>query len=218
MENKDTDTPVEEVEQVEGPKKVTDRHEATNPYRDEEEFDKDKHKRKVVLLPAGKYSTLMSLLDFINNVDDVKFKEIYTKKQAGVSGMNIESLGTTIEGDVYAAQGVDAEDYVNDIKYADNELNPKHLKVGGTGTMTGSAAIAKFSSAMGIGESTHVPLWHSGIWVTIKPPKDTDVINLEIALANNQIKLGRDTNTLVYSNYSVVFNRIITDFIITHTE
>jgi hypothetical protein len=82
--------------------------------------------------------------------------------------------------------------------------------------MTGSAAVARFSSALGIGENSNIPLWHSGMWVTIKPPKDTDIINLEIALANNEIKVGKDTNTLVYSNYSVVFNRIVTDFIVSN--
>ena len=69
---------------------------------------------------------------------------------------------------------------------------------------------------MGVGEVTQIPLWHSGFWITIRPPKSSDVINIEYELAKNVINLGRQTNTLVFSNSSVLFNKIVAEYILKH--
>lgn len=192
-----------------------DRHEQLADTSKEVEVDSENIKEKAVLLPAGKYKILMGLIDFINSKDVESFKLDYSEKEKAITGINLDTARLTTNDDVFC-ENLEKNDYVNGINYGESDLNMKHIKVKGSGTMSGSAAVAKFSSALGIGETINVPLWHSGMWVTIRPPKDTDIINLEIALSNNEIKIGRETNTLVYSNYSVIFNRIVTDFIVSH--
>ena len=44
--------------------------------------------------------------------------------------------------------------------------------------------------------------------------KESEIIDIELALANNEISLGRETSGLLYSNTSVALVRIVTDFII----
>ena len=70
--------------------------------------------------------------------------------------------------------------------------------------------------ALGIGEYVEVPLYHSGFWITLRPPKQSEIITLETNLANLTVSLGRDTTSIVYSNYSVIANRHIVEFIKDH--
>ncbi len=193
-----------------------ERHTTVSEYSNEREIDLSKDDlSKSVIMPTGKVSSLIKLLEHLNELNEEDVKKIFTEKQGQVSRSNIESIGTGIESDTYY-DTINNEEFVNDIQYGDTNLNMRGISVKHQGVMSGNVAVTKFAANMGIGETKHVGLWHSGIWVTIRPPKDTDVMNLEIALASNQIKLGRDTNTLIYSNYSVVFNRMVADFIVSH--
>lgn len=111
----------------------------------------------------------------------------------------------------------DPENFVNDIRHGDNTYNTQTVTFKKTGDkVAGANAIAIFRSFMSIGDVVHVPLWHSGFWVVLKPPTQTEIVNLQIAITSNEINLGRDTSALIYSNYSVVFNRIVSDFLVQH--
>ena len=69
--------------------------------------------------------------------------------------------------------------------------------------MSKSASIAIFNAILNVGEVVQVPLWHSGFWVTLRPIKERDIINLNVILKNNVVEMGRYSNTLVYTNYNV---------------
>lgn len=172
---------------------------------------------EAVVLPAGKKSLLLNLIQAIENITGEQLKSTYSKQALGVTGVNIQNSELTNDKDVYSKPIEERPyDWVNDINYSDKKLNISKHVVKAKGALTGASAIAKFASKLAIGEYTSVPLWHSGFWVTIRPPYDDDIVNLETALAGNEIRLGRDTSTLIYSNYSVVYNRILTDFISSH--
>jgi len=194
-----------------------DRHSHASEYVNEHEYTEEDDKTKAVMLPTTLYDKLDKLLDAINGMSEEKFKGLYSKKEITATGINLQSVGTTIEKDIFVRKLNDEpENWVNDVKFGDKSLTISNVPINSTGKLTGSAAVAKFSSKLGIGEHVMVPLWHSGFWVTIRPPKDSDIINLEIALAENEIRLGRETATLIYSNYSVIYTRIIVDFIVSH--
>ena len=74
------------------------------------------------------------------------------------------------------------------------------------------AGLMKLGQAVGIGPSIHVPLWHSGFWVTIIPLVDEDFINLELELISELKRVGKDTRTLGLSNYSILFADVIMKF------
>lgn len=105
------------------------------------------------------------------------------------------------------------DDMVNDIRYSDKTLNTTGVHFKQKDKMSKSASIAIFNAILNVGEVVQVPLWHSGFWVTLRPIKERDIINLNIILKNNVVEMGRYSNTLVYTNYNVMYAKIITDFI-----
>jgi len=207
--------PVQEPAQEPAQEQVPeDRHQDVDPYENMVNH-KDKDDKRTVPLPVAKYETLMKLIDAIDSMTNHEFGNKYPGDRAVSAGINVQSLSVGVKDDVLY-DNLNANETVTDVKYADKDINIRTIPIKSTGKLTGDAGVAKFTSALGIGTITQIPLWHSGISVTLTPPKDDELINLEIALANNQIELGRETNTLIYSNYSVVFNRLVTDFIIDH--
>lgn len=170
-----------------------------------------------VTTPTAKNSVINKLLETIYELDQDKFNDLFTREDVVASSINNESIKLGLLGDVYYERiNEDRDNFVNDIRYGDKKYNQATVNIKGKGKAKGVAGLARLRKKMGVGATVQIPLWHSGIWVTIKPPMNKDLINLEIEIAKNQIELGRDTNTLIYSNYSVVFNRIITNFILDH--
>ena len=221
MENENTEnvTSVEtDVTDKETVSSHEDRHTVQDPMGNIKDVDPFKPVPGVST-PTAKYSAINAFISAIYDLDPEKFNEIFTREDIVAATINTDSANLGTVGDIYHQSlnnEVTKEDYVNDINYGDKKYNINSMTVKGEGKAKGAAGLARLRSKMGVGATVQVPLWHSGIWVTIKPPMNKDLINLEIELAKNQIELGRDTNTLIYSNYSVVFNRIITDFIIDH--
>lgn len=84
------------------------------------------------------------------------------------------------------------------------------------GELKGELALLKVSKLLGIGDIMSVPLPHSGIWVTIKPPTERDLIDFYNTLFREKIVLGRATSGLTLSNFSVYINDKLVDFIIKH--
>lgn len=169
-----------------------------------------------LILPGVLYSTLVATLESINKLSKEQFKKKYSDKEQLALGINIEGMRTGFIDDMLTK---DAAEFFNGINFGDKELVTRLLPLNTQGkNLKGAAVVSAFSSLVGVGDNIQVPLWHSGFWVALRPVKDSEIVNLETALANNHIELGRDTSTLVYSNYSVVYNRIVTDFIIEHIE
>lgn len=71
------------------------------------------------------------------------------------------------------------------------------------GKLVGEQAVIKFQTAMNLGSMIQVPLWHSGIWVSLKAPSDAQLLILERAQADEKISLGRKTQGLVYAHSSI---------------
>ena len=74
---------------------------------------------------------------------------------------------------------------------------------------TQKSALIKLTQKVGIGTNINIPLWHSGFWVTFAPLLDDDIINLELEIVNELTRIGKETTTLVYSNYNVIFAEVI---------
>lgn len=107
-------------------------------------------------------------------------------------------------------------EFVNNIEFAGKKLVTRPISIKTNTKLTQESSIARIYALLGVGEVTQVPLWHSGFWITIKPIKQKDFVNLYTALSAQTAKVGRDTNSLIYSNYSIVLTRILTEFILAH--
>lgn len=105
------------------------------------------------------------------------------------------------------------------------ELNSEMGKLGPTtrnwmsgdgAKLTGEAAMMRMRQALGMGTTFTVPLYHTGIWVSIKAPSDTELVELERRLTEEKANLGRATHGLIFGNNSAIFAGILADFVIDH--
>lgn len=83
-------------------------------------------------------------------------------------------------------------------------------------TLSGEAALLRVQSRMAMGTHVQIPLWNSGIWVTIKPPMDDAFLELQERLALEKIDLGRSTRGLVFDNYQVYTMHHVMEFVHRH--
>lgn len=69
--------------------------------------------------------------------------------------------------------------------------------------LTGARAVQRAMAYLGQGGVIQIPLWHSGFWITITTPSESELIDLERRIADDKILLGRISNGRVFSNTSV---------------
>lgn len=239
MENKINETNTEEVVHTEQPVKVVEPtpNEEPTPVKAPEQpiktgikypfsglsalniTDKDGVKPGL-FLPTSNYDKIREVETHYDEKVEagIDIKTLVNETELASLLVAFQGSGNTTKDNVYSdAINSPDSDFTNDIKYGDKELNPRHINFKQTtGVISGATAVARFTALMGVGEVTQTPLWHSGFWITIRPPKSSDVINLEYELAKNVINLGRQTNTLVFSNSSVLFSKIVVEFILKH--
>lgn len=189
-----------------------DRHEKLDPYTRNEN-----KKNPTIIFPSDTYSTVEGLTKKIDQLPRDTFYNEYNDEQRAVTLTNIESLPNATMDDAFTDRlNTEPNQFVNAINFGDKKLNTKILNITDKKDMSQSAMVAKLTSFLSVGDLIQVPLWHSGFWVTLKPPTLKALTNLDIAVASAEINLGRETSTLVYSNYGVVVNRIISEFIVNH--
>lgn len=84
------------------------------------------------------------------------------------------------------------------------------------GELKGEVALLKVTKKLGLGDVIVIPLPHSGLWVTIKPPSERDLIDFYNTMFREKILLGRTTFGLTLTNFSVHVNNALFDFISSH--
>ena len=82
--------------------------------------------------------------------------------------------------------------------------------------LKGERAVIRVMSQLGLGSLFQVPLWHTGIWVTIKPPTETEIVELHRIMAADKIQFGRFTYGLAFANMSSYTVGRLVDFVIDH--
>ena len=82
-------------------------------------------------------------------------------------------------------------------------------------TISGEQALSILNKKLNLGSNIAVPLWHSGIWITLRAPSSGQLIAIDRLLSDEKIILGRQTNGLVFSNVSVYLRRALVDLALT---
>lgn len=219
------ETPKEEKIEKPNTGDLGERHTKEDPYTKTSKLDikgilEDKTGEKYdgIVYPTGDHEDYLKFYKVLNNMREkeaISLRSILTEEQQYIVTNNLESFKKTPNRNIYSERlNTDPQNFVNNLEFGESPLNPRPLNFNTKGKISNESAIARFYAFLGTGEVVQVPLWHSGFWVTLRPIKQKDFINLTIALNNNAIDLGRSTSALIYSNYSVVFIRIVTDFII----
>lgn len=86
------------------------------------------------------------------------------------------------------------------------------------GELKGELAVLKVSKKLGLGDVLSIPLPHSGIVVTIKPPTERDIIDFYSTVFREKIYLGRMSSGLTLTNLSAYINNRLFDFIVKHVH
>lgn len=82
--------------------------------------------------------------------------------------------------------------------------------------LQGERAVVRLISHLGLGTLFQVPLWHSGLWITFKPPTESEIIELNRGLISDKIKMGRYTYGLAYSNTTAYTVDRLINFALSH--
>ena len=84
------------------------------------------------------------------------------------------------------------------------------------GKLSGDAAILRVRAAAGLGTVVNVPLWHTGLWVKLKAPSESSLLELERRIGLEKINLGRSTIGVSFTNVSVYTHYYLMDLILNH--
>jgi len=84
--------------------------------------------------------------------------------------------------------------------------------------LTGSQGIKVIQAKLGLGTLFTFPLYSSGIWITLVPPSDGELLNLDFKLGQEKTALGRQTRGLIFTNQSVFINDEVFNFIMQHVH
>jgi len=99
----------------------------------------------------------------------------------------------------------------------DLSCRPLHVKTKGlSGELKGDVALAVLASSMGLNENIRIKLYHSGFSVVLGRIENAEIISLITKLTVRKTELGKNTHGLVFSNETIIFSKIIVDFLYEH--
>jgi len=81
---------------------------------------------------------------------------------------------------------------------------------------TGEHALRRVRSLLGRGTSLQIPCWHSGFWLTLRNPTESELLELHRKIGEEKINLGRQTWGMALSSVNATFNNIMMEFVIDH--
>ena len=161
-----------------------------------------------LLLSPTPHDELTSAIELIGKiVDDIGADHFTPKTLRALSGLN--SMLETIPSGGVGTVKIESEDNGNSVLQDGKVIGMRKLSSGGTS----KRATTRIRARLNIGLPIQVVLWNSGIVINLHPPKPGEVSSLVSAIANREILLGNNTNKLIYSNYSVVLDAVLIEFI-----
>jgi hypothetical protein len=175
--------------------------------------------------------------DFIFEYDEISISDIKKRDDVRIlpsaTRKELEEFSKDLDRDNFVKEKTDikqtvsfaleSEDYINSGDVGARELNSsltnepefegtplkyKTLNIKKR-VKSSKAALMKISQKAGIGSNIHIPLHHSGFWITYAPLTDEEIINLELEIINELARVGKETTSLVFSNYSVIFADVL---------
>lgn len=91
-------------------------------------------------------------------------------------------------------------------------------KSAGGQEISGLMAVARLAASQNIGKPVTAPLWHTGIWVTLRPSQNIDLMNMEAKVSSLKAAFGRQTRGRVFSQSDVYLKMTVVDFVLDHIE
>lgn len=73
--------------------------------------------------------------------------------------------------------------------------------------LTGAEAVMRIQSIMGHTSLIKIPLWHSGFWVTLKAPLDSQLLYFDDQFLDDKKKFGYMTNGCIFTSEDFLLNK-----------
>jgi hypothetical protein len=67
-----------------------------------------------------------------------------------------------------------------------------------------------------LGTHVSIPLWHSGFWIAIHTPNESDILRLQMQMSMEKSTIGRKTYGQVFSTEMVYIKNLLVDFVLEH--
>lgn len=95
---------------------------------------------------------------------------------------------------------------------------PNFRAINGNEVVSGKRAIDIFHAATGLGGRIAVPLYHTGIWVTLRTPTLSQLVEFDRMMAEEKIDLGRRTKGAIFGNETTFTQKRIVQLILSNME
>ena len=82
--------------------------------------------------------------------------------------------------------------------------------------LVGEAAVLRAMAHAKLGTIFQVPLWHTGIWVTLKAPSESSILEFFRIQTADKIDIGRQTGGYVFANESTYTTDRMVSFVLQH--
>lgn len=157
--------------------------------------------------------------DELVNLDDTPFLKLadsssFTPEwRNAVADANDDGLVRQTYGASLGRVGSNWNQYVEHEGERIRPQKPRISTTGSGGKISGIKALSKLHGMLGIGSMIEVPLWSSGIWVSIKAPNDIELLNFYEKVDREKIELGKNSTGLLFANSSTYVNSHLVDLI-----
>lgn len=112
--------------------------------------------------------------------------------------VNIVRNLSPIWQDYYYDKSFERGDWQQTVKHNDTELGIRRVKMDRV-----ADPILVIRSSLGQGALVQIPLWNTGIWITMRAPSNNELLNLDQRVRMEKASLGRFSNGMVFSNVEV---------------
>lgn len=126
----------------------------------------------------------------------------------------LEDSITSVISDDGLVPSLEKGDWNTELEHEDKDLTPHAYELGKSSNkkLTGYNASIRAAIAMGEGVPYVMPLWHSGIWVTITPPGELDLIELQVQIEAFNEEIGYATYGTLNSNNTTMIDKLLLEF------
>ena len=172
----------------------------------------------LLYMPSGTYKEVKNLIANINELKETDYENMDPKHRDALGAVSLSFLNNNVGG---LLDELNTLEDIQKLMYEDKKLYPRYYKIANQklqGEITGDAFLAKLNDSLGLSNNLRCVLYRSGFTVELGHIDETLVIDLITNLSERKLELGKNTNSLVFSNESVIYSKILLDFFYTHAK
>lgn len=171
--------------------------------------------KPVILLPTVRIKGLTRRLRAagvdIADIDDINSPE-YTPYQRKLLAYMVDLSISTDNNYSDRAVSREGSEWTQGLQHEGRRLAP------GKPRINTSDPVLQIRSKLGIGGVFTYPLWHTGIWITLKTPPQGTYFNLLRDIFAKKREMGRMSNGMVFSQMNVYTVDDVLDYVLDHVD